>query len=353
MSNDDDVKRQVQKMQKKYGTQGVMAGSDVPPVEVVSTGILSLDYALGLGGWPRGLAAGIFGPPEIGKSTILGFQAIREAQAMGKPAAIVAMEGRYDGSWASRHGIDNAKLVVSRPKHGREAFDQLQEFVESGIFGVIVFDSIGALLYESEMELKGGPKQGGQSGLITWGIKRLNPVLQHIDTSVLLLNQVRVNMKAMGNYTVYEQPGGQGLRHGQIITVQLRAHADPPFTMGNGDDVITVGRRIVAQITKNQLAEGTGNKAVFDFYQKETDAYPFGVDRIRDVFNTGKRTGVIEQGAGGYYTLPSGSRIRGEDTVVETLHQKPQEAAEIREAVLTVMRSKAVRPKLEAVSNGD
>lgn len=346
----EDVGRMVKQMQKKYGEAGAMLGTDVPPVEVVSTGILSLDYALGIGGWPRGILSGIFGPPEIGKSTILGFNAIRSAQEMGKPAAIVAMEGRFDPSWARRHGIDTDKLIVTRPKHGREAFDHVQELVESGIFGVVKLDSLGAMLYESEMELKGGPKQGGQSGLITWGVKRLLPVLTHIDTAVLFLNQVRVNMKAMGNFTVYEQPGGQGVRHGETIIVQLRNHADPPMTLGQGDDVITIGRTIVAQIMKNQLAEGTGNKAVFDFYQRETEGNPFGIDKDRDVFLTGKRTGVIVQGGGGYYTLPSGTRLRGEAEVLSNLRAKPEEAALVREAVLAVMKTKARKPKLEAVN---
>lgn len=345
-----DIDRIHKQMQKKYGERGVMRGSEVPDVEVVSTGILSLDYALGVGGWPLGLASGIFGPPEIGKSTILGFNAIREAQKDGGLAAIVAMEGRFDKSWAIRHGIDPERLIVTRPKHGREAWDQLQELVESEVFRVIEVDSIGAMLYESETELKGGPKQGGQSGLITWGIKRLNPVLQHIPTAVLLLNQVRVNMKAMGNFVVYEQPGGQGLRHGEIVTVQLRPHADAPFTLGQGDDIITIGRTIVAQVMKNQLAEGTGNRAVFDFYQRETEGNPFGVDRLRDIFLTGKRLGVIEQ-AGGWYTLPSGTRGQGEKAILESLAAKPQEAAAVRAEVLKVMQSKARKPKLEAVED--
>ena len=91
----EDVGRMVKQMQKKYGEAGAMLGTDVPPVEVVSTGILSLDYALGIGGWPRGILSGIFGPPEIGKSTILGFNAIRSAQEMGKPAAIVVLSDAH------------------------------------------------------------------------------------------------------------------------------------------------------------------------------------------------------------------------------------------------------------------
>ena len=345
-----ELDREVKKLQKKYGERNVMIGSDVPTIQAISTGILSLDYATGIGGWPRTQASGIFGPPEIGKSTILGFNAIREAQAAGRFAAIVAMEGRFDPAWARRHGLDTDKLIVTRPTHGREAFDQLQELVETEIFGVIVFDSIGALLYESEMELKGGPKQGGQSGLITWGIKRLNPVLQHIDTAVLLLNQVRVNMKAPGNFTVYEQPGGQGLRHGEVLTVQLRAHSDAPFTLGQGDDVITIGRSIVATVQKNQLAEGTGNRAVFDFYQRETEGNPFGVDRVRDIFLTGKRLGVIETTSPGRFVLPSGTKTHGEPATLDVLRASPKEAEAIREEVLRVMRSKVRKPKLEVVN---
>ena len=209
--NDDLISLKAE-LQKKYGVNHVLMANDTEALEVIPTGVLALDYALGVGGWPRRHAVGVFGPPDVGKSSVLGLAAIRNAQALNLNCAVVCVERKFDAAWATKLGVNCNQLIMTRPKHGKEAWDQLQLVLESGDVDFVLFDSVGALLSETEQEVDGKAKQGGQAGMITWGMKRAAPAIYDNNVCCMILNQVRADM-ASKYAGVVMQPGGYALEH--------------------------------------------------------------------------------------------------------------------------------------------
>src|SRR5881397_1315072 len=129
---------------KKYGPQSASSARFKPHEKVTSTGILALDYALGVGGWPEGTIVEVYGPRDIGKSSIIGLNAIIEAQREGKYCGLIALEPGFSPKWAEKHGVDLDKLLILWPDDGKKAFDMLYDMVYDDDIQTIVFDSIGA-----------------------------------------------------------------------------------------------------------------------------------------------------------------------------------------------------------------
>lgn len=340
------------RMQKKYGEKSADFGGAHYKLNVVPTGILALDYALGVGGWPLGHPVEIFGSPDIGKSSTLGLSALRSAQAQGLTCGIVALEPSFDQDWAIKHGVDPEWLIIGRPDDGQEAFEMTHEWLRGDLVDFIVFDSIGALLRPSETEEGGKPSQGGQSNLITWGAKAsLMPCWKN-NKGLMFLNQVRDDMGSRIPGMV-ESPGGWALKHSSVIRVHLKAGKDRYTHKVDGEDIL-IGRKLVANIKRNKLAEGTGQKAMFDFYSKEVEGFPFGVDTADDILNTAIRTGVIEKG-GGWYRHPEfpgdKHQLQGKPAVAEFFEESPPIIETIRNGVLAVMLAK--RKQVEHVPHPD
>lgn len=333
------------RFKKRYGQTAASSARFRPHEAVTSTGILSLDYALGIGGWPEGSIIEVYGPPDIGKSSIIGFNAIVEAQKVGKTCAVIALEPGFDPKWAEKHGVDLDNLLILWPDDGKKAFDMLYDMVMDEDISLVVFDSIGALLRETEAGEKGKPSQGGQSALITWGVKRVQMPAWKRKKTILFLNQIRDVMGSM--FDAVDSPGGHALKHSAEIRVQLKPGADRyNVRQGEGTDAhdVMVGRSIVAVVKRTKRDEGTNKRAVFDFYQMETPIYPFGVDKMRDVMRTARRTGVMRVGGGGWWhhdALPTG-KLRGEDTVIDYLREHPEVVDVIRQEVLATLVSKPV-----------
>ena len=333
-------------IEKSFGKGSVARGGLQKALNTIPTGSLALDYELGIGGWPLGYLVGVFGPRDIGKSSMIGLNAIRNAQAMDLNCAIIAMEPNFDEEWARKNGVDPDTLLVTYPTTGEDAFAMLHKLLRSGVVDLIIFDSIGALASESEMAEDGKPRQGGQAGLITWGVKVAAPLAFRNNVCVILLNQVRDNMKSRIPGVV-QQPGGHALEHHESVIVQLKRGSGKYTVKQSGTDV-QIGQEIVAHIVRNKMAEGSGKKAVFDYFFAETDDYPFGIDSFSDVINTAKRTGVIKQ-AGAYYDLPNDKRIQGMKGVIEYLEENPGVLDMVREGVLEAMLKRNDKTVLEAV----
>lgn len=344
----DHVDDLVKRFNKKYGKDAGSRGSLQRPLQSIPTGILALDYALGTGGWALGHCHGIYGPRDIGKSSIIGLSAIREAQRMGLNAALIAVEPGFDPEWAEKHGVDTKNLLVGRPRIGEEAFAMLYDIVASEAVDIAIFDSVGALLSESEIDEDGKPKVGGQAGLITWGVKRVAPIAYRNECAVLFLNQVRDNMKSRIPGQV-QQPGGHALEHTEATITRLRSGKGRYTLKIDGSDVM-IGREIIATIERNKLSEGSNHKASFDFFQKETAEYPFGIDTFSDIINTGMRTGAIVR-RGSMYDLPDGKTLKGFDTVQEYLTTRPEVVGLVRDGVLKAMIESRERTVLEAVGD--
>lgn len=336
-------------IRKSFGQEAAAVGGLQKELRTIPTGSLALDYELGIGGWPLGRLVGVFGPRDIGKSSMVGLNAARSAQAMGLNVAWVALEP-FSEEWARKNGVEPEEMLLTYPVTGEEAFAVALKCIRSGVIDLLIFDSIGAVLGEGEMDEDGKPRQGGQAGLITWFVKAASPMAQRNDVCVILLNQVRDNMKSRIPGVV-QQPGGHALEHMQSIIVQLKRGSGKYTIKQNGTDV-QIGQEIVAHIVRNKESEGTGRKAVFDYFYAETDDYPFGIDQASDVINTAKRTGVIKQ-AGSYYDLPNGERLQGQKAVAEYLAANPDELAAVREAVLLVMLERNAKPVFEVVEEAE
>lgn len=342
------------RLEKKYGHKTGAVGSDDFQMTVVPTGSLALDYALGTGGWPLGHPVEVFGAPDIGKSSVIGFQAIKNAQAMGLLCGIIALEPGFDPEWAYKNGVDPETVVIARPDNGEIAFQILHDWVRENDVDFVVFDSIGAIMSQIEQEDGAKSRVGGQSKLITDGVKRiLMPTWKH-NKGVIFLNQQRDDMNARmpGMKT---SPGGNAVHHSAAIRVWLK-QAGAPFKSTIGNEEFVVGKTMVASIERNKLSEGSKRRAEFDFYQANSDESVVGIDQGKDIVSTAIRTGVIQK-AGAYYRHDSfpadknGTRqLQGKDSVYDLLSDSNKAVETIRKEVITQMMEQNAKEK--AKQNG-
>lgn len=328
----------------KSGNQVASMGSTVHKLNVIPTGVLSLDYALGTGGWPRGQLIEVFGKPDVGKTSVLGLGAIRNAQQLGLNCCIIALEPNFDPKWATKNGVNCDELLILRPDNGEDAFDLLHTVTNDGSVGFVLFDSIGAILKKSETDEHGKMTMGGQSNLITWGVKNVVMPAWKNNVCVMFLNQVRDNMSSHISGLV-ESPGGWALKHSAAIRVELKNLGTPIKVKYESQDVI-VGREVVADIRRNKMHEGSNHRAAFTFYQMETDEYKVGVDHVADMLATGTRTGVLLK-SGAWYSHPvfpqnaSGEhKLQGRPAVESFVDANPKAMDQIRKDIL----SKVVSP---------
>jgi recombination protein RecA len=351
------------RMEKKYGHRSAARGSVKFKESTIPSGILALDYALGTGGWPRPTMIEVYGAPDIGKSSVLGLSAIREAQKMGLVCGVVALEPRFDGDWAAKHGVDPDDLMIARPDDGLTAFNMLHDWIRGEIVDFILFDSIGAVLRPSETEPDGKPSQGGQSALITWGVKAALPLAFKRGKTVIFLNQIRDDMNSRIS-GIHDSPGGWALKHSCDIRIELRTGRDKQsdFTIKDSDGKenydIQVGRELIAKIVRNKHSEGTNKRASFYFYNSESNG-KFGIDRATDVIRTGLRTGVIER-RGAYYNnaaFPENEKgertIYGKDAIADFIEENPNAIPTIRQQVIEVMHAKAEKKAADEVGGDE
>lgn len=337
-------------IRKSFGAEAAAVGGLQRELKTIPTGSLALDYELGIGGWPMGKLVGVFGPRDIGKSSMVGLNAVKSAQKMGLYVAWVALEP-FSEEWARKNGVDPDEMLIAYPTTGEEAFATALKCIQSGVVDLLVFDSIGAVISEGEMAEDGKPRMGGQAGLITWFVKAAAPVAWRNEVCVILINQTRESIGHGKFPGQVHQPGGKALEFMESVIVQLK-HGKAKYTIKDAGTDVIIGSEIVAHIIRNKESEGTGRKAVFDYFFMETDDYPFGIDSFSDVLNTAKRTGVIKQ-AGSYYDLPNGERFQGLKKVAEYLSENPEELAAIREGVLQKMLDRDAKPIFEMVEEAE
>lgn len=356
MSNNIALDAFITKQRRKYGDKSAYLGNEQFNLDVVPTGVLALDYALGIGGWAKGHCVEVFGAPNIGKTSVLGYSAIASAQRMGYQCGIINIEPRFDSDWATRRGIDVENLPVMFPDNGEQAFEILKEWTTDPDipFDFILFDSIGALVTESDMAPEAKSRVGGQSKLITDGIKRIVMGAWKNNVGVMFINQQRDDHNARIAGLV-ESPGGWALKHAMMHRIHLKPGRERYTAKIDGDDRL-IGRELVANIKKSASGDSLGATARFDFYHLETNENPFGVDVTKDIITTGMKTKVIEQ-AGAWYRHeafgPKG-QLMGKKAVDEFIAENPQVIEVIRAEIMQVMDSKrakarATKPELEAL----
>lgn len=344
------------KANQDYGHLTGMTGNNGYVLNAVPSGSLMYDLQTGIGGHPIGQFVECFGAPEIGKTTMMGGGALRNAQAMGMLTGIIALEPNVDENWMMEQGINLDHNIIVRPDNGEEAFGLLHDWIYSGDVQYILFDSIGAL---SSAKANDSDKAQafGDSALITWGVKRVLVRAWKNDVGVMFINQQRdvKNAKVAG---LVDSGGGWGFKHCMTIRTHVKPGKDRWYTNthdGEETKKQMVGQQVVCTFKKNKASGGSDKAARFDFYSKHVEGFPFGVDVAADVISAAKVSGVFE-GTGWlkHRTFPKG-KLNGKAAVAEFLAENPEALVEIRKDVMDVMvtrRAHAVKikPELEVVN---
>ena len=276
---DDTVKT----LRERFGDGSIMKLGEVPKVDVdvIPTGSLSLDLALGVGGMPRGRIIEIYGPESSGKTT-LALHVVAEAQRKGGLAAFVDAEHALDPEYAKKIGVLVNDLLISQPDNGEQALEIVESLVRSNACDVIVVDSVAALTPRAEIEGEMGDQHMGlQARLMSQALRKLNAIAAKSNTAVIFINQLRMKIGVFfGNPET--QPGGMALKFYSSVRLDVRRNAQ----IKKGDDV--VGNRVTVKVVKNKVA-APFKIAEFDIMYNE------GISREGDVINCGLKYNILSK----------------------------------------------------------
>jgi recombination protein RecA len=316
----DDRRRQIlatlAQMDKQFGKGSVlMLGSKAAlPVEVISTGSIAIDSALGAGGFPRGRVIEIFGPESSGKTT-LALHVIAEAQRTGGTAAFIDAEHALDPIYAAKLGVDTANLIVSQPDYGEQALEIAQALVNSQAIDVIVVDSVAALTPKAEIEGEMGDSHMGlQARMMSQALRKLTASVSRANTCLIFINQLREKIGVMfGNPET--TTGGRALKFYASVRTEVRR------TTAIKDGEVVVGNRTKIKVVKNKIAA--------PFREVEVDIlYGKGISRESDILDLGAQHNVLEK-SGSWYSYKSERIGQGRENARQTLIDRPELRAAI------------------------
>jgi len=317
------VKDAVSAIEKAFGKGAIMSlgeaartNLDIPSIP---TGSLSLDLALGIGGYPRGRVIEVFGPEASGKTTLT-LHAIAEAQKQGGVAAFIDAEHALDVTYARRLGVDVDGLLVSQPDTGEQALEIVEMLVRSGSVDLVVIDSVAALVPKAEIEGEMGEQHLGlQARLMSQALRKLTAVTHKTMTSIFFINQIRHKIGVMFG-SPETTPGGNALKFYSSVRLDVRR-----TTQIKEGDVVT-GVRTKVKVVKNKLAP--------PFRQVEFDIiYGRGILYAADVLDLAVAAGLVEK-SGAWYQLDGEKIGQGRDRAVEWLSERPPKLMSLREQIL-------------------
>src|SRR5512141_1366142 len=297
-------------IEKQFGKGSIMKMDDaaIKDIEVVSTGSLGLDIALGIGGLPRGRVVEIYGPESSGKTTLT-LQVIAEMQKMGGTAAFIDAENALDISYAAKLGVKTADLLISQPDTGEQALEIADMLVRSGAVDVIVVDSVAALTPKAEIEGEmGEPQMGLQARLMSQALRKLTSNIKRTNTLVIFINQIRMKIGVMfGNPET--TTGGNALKFYASVRLDIRRTG----AIKKGDEAI--GNETRVKVVKNKVAPPF-NEANFDILYGE------GISREGEIIELGVQHKIVEK-SGAWYAY-NGEKIgQGKDNAREFLKANP------------------------------
>ncbi len=318
----------IRAIHKQFGSGSIMRldGSEVQQVEVVPTGSVALDVALGIGGLPRGRIVEIFGPESSGKTTLT-LHAIAEAQKAGGVCAFVDAEHALDTSYAQRLGVALDDLLVSQPDCGEQALEIVDTLVRTGAIDLIVVDSVAALTPRAEIEGEmGDAHMGLQARLMSQALRKLTAVIARTRTVVIFINQLRQKIGV-----VYGNPetttGGNALKF--YCSVRLDIRKKKPIKRGEE----MIGSEVKVKVVKNKLAPPF-REAEFEIL------FGQGVNRLAELVDTAEKLGIMEK-SGTWYSLDGAKLGQGRDKVVAHLDERPALQQQLRDALIKQAKAAA------------
>jgi recombination protein RecA len=305
----------IEQIEKQFGKGSIMRLSDENPIQIdaISTGCLSLDAAIGIGGVPRGRIVEIYGPESSGKTTVC-LHVIAEAQKAGGLAAFVDTEHALDVQYAQRLGVDLNNLLLSQPEFGEQALEIVETLVRSGAIDVVVVDSVAALTPRVEIEGDMGDAQmGSQARLMSQAMRKLNAAIGRSNTTVIFTNQLRSKIGV-----VYGNPetttGGNALKYYASVRIDIRRKD----VIKDGAEII--GNRVRVKVVKNKVAP--------PFRETEFDVmYNEGISKLGDMIDVAVEHGIIMK-SGSWFTYKE-ERVQGRDGMRKILQENSAVYAEL------------------------
>jgi len=316
----DALKLTLDKLEKEYGKGTVMRLGDrnVDNIEAIPSGSLSLDLALGVGGYPRGRVIEIYGPESSGKTTLT-IHAIAEAQKQGGIAAFIDAEHAFDRFYAEKLGVDINNLLISQPDNGEQALEIADHLIRSGAIDIIVIDSVAALVPKSELEGEmGDSKMGLQARLMSQALRKLTATINKTGCTCIFINQLREKIGVMfGNPET--TTGGNALKYYSSIRLDIRRIGQ----IKDGEDV--VGNRARVKVVKNKVAP--------PFRQAEFDImYGEGVSKVGEVLDMAVELNVVKK-SGAWFSYGDTKLGQGRDAVKQLLKDNPELCEELEQKI--------------------
>ncbi|OGZ59544.1 MAG: recombinase RecA [Candidatus Spechtbacteria bacterium RIFCSPLOWO2_12_FULL_38_22] len=310
----------INEIRQKFGDGAIMQMDSARKISVdtISTGSISLDIALGVGGVPRGRIIEIYGPESSGKTT-LALHIVSNAQRSGGIAAFVDAEHALDPEYAKKIGVNVKDLLISQPDTGEQALDIVESLVRSNSVDVIVVDSVAALTPRAEIEGEMGDQQIGlQARLMSKALRKLTAVANQSHTVIIFINQMRMKIGVMfGNPET--TTGGKALKFYSSVRIEVRQAAK----IKSGEEII--GNRVNAKIVKNKVA-APFRKAEFDIYYNE------GISYLSDLVNTGAKYDIVKR-SGAWYHFGDIKLGQGLEGAKEFLRENPKVTNEIEKGI--------------------
>ncbi len=313
-------------LEKDFGSGTVMRLGDdsVQDVEAIPTGSISLDYALGVGGLPRGRITEIYGPESSGKTT-LAIHVIAEAQKMGGICAIIDAEHAFDRFYAEKLGVDVNNLWIAQPDNGEQALDIAEQLINSGAIDVLVVDSVAALTPKAEIEGEMGDKNVGlHARLMSQAMRKLTGTISRTRTCCIFINQIREKIGiSFGNPET--TTGGNALKFYASVRLDIRASS----TIKDGDEVI--GRLTKVKVVKNKVAPPF-TRAEFDMM------FGKGISRSGEIIDLAVEHGIVKK-SGAWFSYNGSKLGQGRDAVKGVIEDNPDLAEELTEKIYAALNA--------------
>jgi recombination protein RecA len=307
-------------IEKQHGKGAVMRLGDrtAAPIEIIPTGSIALDVALGIGGLPRGRVIEIYGPESSGKTTVA-LHAVANAQANGGTAAFIDAEHALDPDYAKALGVDTDALLVSQPDTGEQALEIMDMLIRSGAIDIVVVDSVAALVPRAEIEGEMGDSHVGlQARLMSQALRKITGALSNTGTTAIFINQLREKIGVMFG-SPETTTGGKALKFYASVRLDVRRIE----TLKDGGDA--VGNRTRVKVVKNKVAP--------PFKQAEFDiVYGQGISREGSLIDVGVEQGLIKK-SGAWYTYDTDQLGQGKENVRNFLRDNPDLADEIEKKI--------------------